>query len=124
MGVLEGGCESLHARHVATVAEVVIGQAMSEWARVSTLSGFRSVTWPAVTQLQTWVANSLQTGDLGVLEGGCESDHARHVFAIVGEVVTGQAVSEWARVSTLSGFRSVTGPNITLSHIPANYWRT
>ena len=71
------------------------------------------VTLPAVTQLRTWVANSLQTGDLGVLEGGCESDHARHVFAIVGEVVTGQAVSEWARVSTLSGFRSVTGPNIT-----------
>ena len=50
------------------------------------------VTWPAVTQLRTWVANSLQIGDLGVFEGGCESDYARHVFATVCEVVLGQAV--------------------------------
>ena len=76
------------------------------------MSGFSCVTAPTVTQLRTWVANSLQTGDLGVLEGGCESNHARHV-AIVAEVVLGQAVSEWARVSTLSGFRSVTWPTVT-----------
>ena len=95
LGVLEGGCESDHARHVGTVAEVVVGQAVKEWARDSTSSGFRSVTWPAVTQLQTWVGSSLQIGDLGVLEGGCESLHARHVFAIVGEVVVSQAEGKW-----------------------------
>jgi hypothetical protein len=50
---------------------------------------------PAVTKLRTWVANSLQTGDLGVFEGSCESDHARHVFAILGEVVTSQAEGTW-----------------------------
>ena len=86
------------------------------------MSGFRSDIEPAVTQLRTWVANSLQTGDLGVLEGGCESDHARHV-ATVTEVVTGQAVSEWARVSTLSGFRSVTWPAITHARKSATHLR-
>jgi hypothetical protein len=76
------------------------------------MSGFRSDIEPNVTRLQMWVTNSLQTGNLGVLEGGCESNHARHV-ATVAEVVLGQAVSEWVRVNTLSGFRSVTWPNIT-----------
>ena len=70
------------------------------------------MTWPAVTQLQTWVANSLQIDNLGVFEGGCESDHARHV-ATVAEVIIGQAMSKWVQVSTSSGFRSVTWPNIT-----------
>ena len=70
------------------------------------------VTWPNVTRLQMWVANSLQTGDLGVLEGGCESDLARHVLTVA-EVVIGQAMSEWVRVNTLSGFRSVTWPAVT-----------
>eukprot|EP00966_Prymnesium_polylepis_P194398 4506791-Prymnesium_polylepis.2 len=55
----------------------------------------RCVKAPAVTQLRTWVGNSLQTGDLGVLEGGCEGDHARRVFAIVGEVVISQAEGKW-----------------------------
>ena len=50
---------------------------------------------------------------MGVLEGGCESDHTRHVPAKAGEVVIGQAVSEWARVGMLSGFRSVIAPAIT-----------
>ena len=59
------------------------------------MSGFRSDIEPAVTQLRTWVANSLQTGDLGVLEGGCESLHAPHGFAFVGEVVTSQAEGKW-----------------------------
>ena len=59
------------------------------------MSAFRSVTEPAVTQLRTWVGHSLQTGDLGVLEGGCQSLHARHVFAIVGEVVPSQAEGKW-----------------------------
>ena len=112
LGVLEGGCESDHTRHVGTVAEVVVGQAVKEWARDSTSSGFRSVTWPAVTQLQTWVGNSLQIDNLGVLEGSCESNHARHV-ATIAEVIICQAMSEWVQVSTSSGFRSVTWPNIT-----------
>ena len=43
-----------------------------------------------------WGGDLLQIDNLGVLEGGCESDHTRHVFAVVGEVVLGQAVSEWA----------------------------
>ena len=42
-----------------------------------------------------WVTNSLQIDNLGVLEGGCESDHARHVFAIVGEVVPSKAEGKW-----------------------------
>jgi hypothetical protein len=63
-----------------------------------TSCGFNSVTGPAVTQLQTWVANSLQTGDLGVLEGGCERDHARHVPAEVGEVVICQAGGKWRQM--------------------------
>ena len=74
------------------------------------------MTEPAVTQQPTWGGDSLQIDNLGVLEGGCESDHARHVPAGVGEVVLGQAVSEWARASTLSGFRSVTEPAVTHSH--------
>ena len=76
LGVLECGCESLHARHVPIVAEAIIGQAMSEWVQVSTSSGFRNVTWPAVTQREQAPSNSLETRDLGVLEDGCESDHA------------------------------------------------
>ena len=48
---------------------------------------------PAVTQQPTWGRDSLQIGDLGVLEGSCESDYARHV-TIVAEVVVGQAVRE------------------------------
>ena len=71
------------------------------------------VTVPAITQQPMWGEDSLQIDNLGVLEGGCESDHTRHVQAKLGEVVIGQAVSEWARVSTLSGFRSVIAPNIT-----------
>ena len=39
-------------------------------------------------------SNSLESRDLRVLEDGCESEHARHVFAEVGEVVLGQAASE------------------------------
>ena len=73
------------------------------------MSGFRSDIGPAVTQLQTWVANSLQIDNLGVLECGCESLHARHV-ATVAEAIIGQAMSEWVQVSTSSGFRSVTWP--------------
>ena len=84
---------------------------------MSTLSGFRKVTLPAVTlhcHTATNVGgNSLQTGDLGVLEGGCESLHARHV-ATVAEAIIGQAMSEWVQVSTSSGFRSVTWPAVTL----------
>ena len=38
-------------------------------------------------------SNSLESRDLGVLQGGCESNHARHVFAVIGEVVLGQAAS-------------------------------
>eukprot|EP00966_Prymnesium_polylepis_P318960 7367013-Prymnesium_polylepis.1 len=76
------------------------------------MSGFRNVTWPAVTQLPTWVGSSLQTGDLGVLEGGSESNHGRHVFAIVGKVVPSQAEGKWKQ-RTLSGFRSVTSPTVT-----------
>ena len=38
-------------------------------------------------------SNSLESRDLGVLQGGCESNHARHVFAAIGEVVLGQAAS-------------------------------
>ena len=66
------------------------------------MSGFRSVIWPAITQQPTWGGDSLQIDNLGVLEGGCESDHTRHVPAKVGEVVIGQAMSEWARVGMLS----------------------
>ena len=77
LGVLEGGCDSDHTRHVpAVVGEVAIGQAVSEWAQASTLSGFRSVIWPAITQQPTWGGDSLQIDNLGVLEGGCESNHA------------------------------------------------
>ena len=73
------------------------------------MSGFSCAIAPAVTQLQTWVGNSLQMDHLRVLEGRCESDNARH-FAKVAERVIGQAVSKWARVSKSSGFRSVTEP--------------
>ena len=69
---------------------------------------------PAITQQPTWGGDSLQIDNLGVLEGGCESDHTRHVLAEAGEVVIGQAVSEWARASTLNGFRSVIWPSIPL----------
>ena len=60
------------------------------------MGGFRSDIEPTVTQQPTWGGDLLQIDNLGVLEGGCESDHTRHVFAVVGEVVLGQAVSEWA----------------------------
>ena len=69
---------------------------------------------PAITQQPTWGGDSLQIDNLGVLEGGCESDHTRHVVAVEGEVVLGQAMSEWARVSMSSGFRSVIWPSIPL----------
>ena len=69
---------------------------------------------PALTQQPKWGGDSLQIDNLGVLEGGCESDHTRHVLAEAGEVVIFQAVSKWARVSTLSGFRSVILPFILL----------
>ena len=52
--------------------QLVDGQGMA----IDTAAAERRVTWPAVTQLQTWVGSSLQIGDLGVLEGGCESLHA------------------------------------------------
>ena len=76
------------------------------------------MTWPAITQQPKWGGDSLQIDNLGVLEGGCESDHTRHVPAGVSEEVIGQAVSEWVRVNTLSGFRSVTLPAVTL--LPPN----
>ena len=40
------------------------------------------------------MADVLEVSNLGVLEGGCQGNHARHVFATVGEVVTGQAESK------------------------------
>ena len=88
--------------------QLVDGQGMA----IDTAAAERRVTWPAITQQPTWGGYSLQIDNLGVLEGGCESDHTRHVPAKAGEVVIGQAVSEWARVGMLSGFRSV----IPLSH--------
>ena len=66
------------------------------------MGGFRSDIEPTVTQQPTWGGDLLQIDNLGVLEGGCESDHTRHVPAKVGEVVIGQAMSEWARVGMLS----------------------
>ena len=55
------------------------------------------VTLPNIKQSATTncmrAGNSLESRDLGVLEGGCESNHARHVFAVIGEVVLGQAAS-------------------------------
>ena len=71
--------------------QLVDGQGMA----VDTVTAEKCVTWPAVTRLQTWVANLLQIGDLGILECGCESDHARHIFAIFGEVVLSQAEGKW-----------------------------
>ena len=90
--------------------QLVNGQGMT----IDTVAAERRVTWPAITQQPTWGGDSLQIDNLGVLEGGCESDHNRHVPPVVGEVVIGQAVSEWAQASTLSGFRSVIGPAIPL----------
>ena len=56
------------------------------------------VTLPNIKQSATTncmrAGNSLESRDLGVLEGGCKSDHARHVSAELGEVVVGQAASE------------------------------
>ena len=62
------------------------------------MSGFRSDIGPNITRLRNRVrkptsSNSLESRDLGVLQGGCESNHARHVFAVIGEVVLGQAAS-------------------------------
>ena len=57
-------------------------------------SSFRSVTLPNITHARKAGSNSLESRDLRVLEHGCESEHARHVFAEVGEVVVGQAASE------------------------------
>ena len=74
--------------------QLVDGQGMA----VDTVAAERRVTWPNITQSATTncmrAGNSLESRDLGVLEGSCKSDHARHVSAKQGEVVAGQAASE------------------------------
>mmetsp|Transcript_14519 Transcript_14519/g.38360 ORF Transcript_14519/g.38360 Transcript_14519/m.38360 type:complete len:415 (-) Transcript_14519:194-1438(-) len=45
------------------------------------------------------MAIHIESRDLGVLDGGCESDHARHVLAVVGEVVASQAQLDEALTS-------------------------
>ena len=52
--------------------QLVDGQGMA----IDTAAAERRVTWPAVTQREQAPSNSLETRDLGVLEDGCESDHA------------------------------------------------
>ena len=72
----------------------------------------KCVTLPAITQQPTWGGDLLQIDNLGVLEGGCESSHARHVLTIaaravltiVGEEVAGQAESK-SRQKAHSCFR-------------------
>ena len=58
-----------------------------------TSSGFNSVTGPNITQLRTWARNSLESRDLGVLQGGCKSDHARYVAGVGDKDVIGQAAN-------------------------------
>ena len=70
--------------------QLIDGQGMA----IDTVTAERRVTVPAVTRQLTWGGDSLQIDNLGVLEGGCESNHARHVSSIVGEVVVGQAESK------------------------------
>ena len=74
--------------------QLVDGQGMA----IDTVAAERRVTLPNITRLRNRVrkptsSNSLESRDLGVLQGGCESNHARHVFAVIGEVVLGQAAS-------------------------------
>ena len=69
--------------------QLVDGQGVA----VVAVSAERHVTWPAITQQPTWGGDSLQIDNLGVLEGGCDSDHTRHVLAIICQVVVIKAAN-------------------------------